>query len=351
MRDWRSALVSPDTTIFKAVETINNSSLQVALVVDDENRLVGMLTDGDVRRAILRNISLDNPVERIMSKEVTIATVRDSQESILSLMHEKDLRHIPILDDSGRIVDLKVLFEMVEPKCQRLDNWVVLMAGGTGSRLRPLTENSPKPLLKVGGRPVLETIIEKLRECGLYRFFISINYKANMIEEYFGDGSKWGVEISYLREVKELGTAGSLTLLPDPPSLPIVVMNSDLLTKVNFRQLLDFHMKNTAAATMCVREYDLRIPFGVVDVDGLCLTSLREKPVHRFFVNAGIYILEPEVLELIPKDRLFHMTMVFEKLLELGRSATIFPIHEYWLDIGRLGDYERANGEFFQHFE
>lgn len=351
IKDWKSTLIPPDTSILKAIEVINDSSLQVSLVVEKGNRLLGMVTDGDIRRAILRNIPLTDPVEGIMSKDITIANVNDSRESIIVLMQRKDLRHVPIVDDMGCIVDLKVLIHLIEEPHMRLDNLVVLMAGGLGSRLLPLTEKSPKPLLEVGGKPLLETIIQNFMGYGFYRFSISINYKAEMIIKHFGDGSKWGIEISYLREKTKLGTAGALSILKDKPNKPVLVMNSDLLTKVNFRQLLDFHIQNKSSATMCVKEYDLKVPYGVVNVNGSQLVDLQEKPVHNFFVNAGIYVLEPEVLSLIPEDTRFDITTLFNKLLNLKYKTVTFPIHEYWLDIGKKGDYEKANGEYREYFE
>ncbi|MFC1822857.1 nucleotidyltransferase family protein [Thermodesulfobacteriota bacterium] len=350
MHDWRSSLISVDTPILKVIEVINNSSLQVALVVNEEKELLGMITDGDVRRAILRNIPLTESSEMIMCKNFTVAHTRDSRESIISLMKRKELRHVPVIDDKGRIVDLKVLLHLIESQ-QKMENWVVLMAGGMGTRLQPMTFEYPKPLLHVGGKPLLEIIIQNFMEYGLYKFFISIHYKASMIEDYFGDGSKWGIEISYIKEEKKLGTAGALSLLKKRPEKPLFVMNSDLLTKVNFKQLIDFHVQNKSSGTMCVKEYDLRIPYGVVNVDGSKLLNLEEKPIHRYFVNAGIYILEPETLNHIPKNKFFDMTTMFEKLLDLGIRTTTFPIHEYWIDIGKMDDYEQANGEYKKHFE
>ena len=224
------------------------------------------------------------------------------------------------------------------------------MAGGRGQRLRPLTENTPKPLLNVGSKPLLENIIENIREYGLSKFFITLKYKADMIEDYFGDGSQWDVNISYVREKNKLGTAGAISLLPESPSEPLIVMNGDLLTKVNFENILEFHTINKAEATICGREYDFQVPYGVIQVDKHNLVSIQEKPVHSFFVNAGIYVLEPHILTLIPQDQSFDITQLFEKLLHLKKNVNVFPIHEYWTDIGQLDDYVRATGEYEQHF-
>ncbi len=348
MLDWRKAIVSLDTTIREMIEVISKGSLQAAVVVGENEKLLGIVTDGDLRRAMLQNFEMTDTVKMIMHKNCTKASPNDSEENMIYLMQRSGLSHLPIVDDTGRIVDLKVLVQLLSPP--QFDNWVILMAGGMGTRLRPHTENCPKPLLKVGGTPLLETIITNLKKNGLSKFFISVNYKARMIEEYLGDGSELGVEISYINEEKRLGTAGALSLLSERPTQPIFVMNSDLLTNVNFRHLLDFHKKNSSTGTMCVREHQFEIPYGVTDTDGYNLINIREKPLHRYFVNAGIYLLEPEVLDLIPKDTYFDMTTLFEKLIQNRMNPTIFPVHEYWLDIGESGDYNQAHTDFHKNF-
>ena len=228
------------------------------------------------------------------------------------------------------------------------------MAGGLGTRLRPLTEDCPKPLLKIGGTPVLETILEGFINKGFDTFYISVNYKAEMIESYFGDGSRWGVNIEYLRETQRLGTAGSIRLLPEKPDLPFLVMNGDLLTKVDFAQLLEFHLNNqklsSAMATMCVREYNMQIPYGVVRQEGNRLTRLDEKPIQRFFVNGGIYVFEPDMIDLIPEDEYFDMTHLFDKMMKNNHKTVVFQIREYWMDIGHKGDFETADGEYGEIF-
>lgn len=350
MKNWQSTLVSPDTPILKTIEVINQSALQVAMVVDKDRKLLGMVTDGDIRRAILDNHAMSTSVEKIMKVGCTVASIDKSHEDVLRLMKEFSLRHIPIVDHYGRVIDLKVLLDIVGQP-QKRENWVVLMAGGLGSRLLPLTEECPKPLLKVGGRPLLETIIENFKENEFYQFFISLNYKGEMIEEYFGDGSKFGVKIKYIREEKKLGTVGALHMLTDLPPQPIFVMNGDVLTKINLQQVLNFHLEQKATATMCVREYDFQVPFGVVKVEGNQILEIEEKPVHNFFVNAGIYVLEPSCLKNIPENRCFNMTDLFEKLIRLNEKTVAFPIHEYWLDVGQLTDFRKANGEFQKIFK
>lgn len=350
MKNWKETLVKPATPVRKVIETIDKSPMQIALVVDADDRLMGTVTDGDVRRGILKGISLDEAVERIMRKDPIFARFTDLRENMLTLMKKKEIHQLPILDARGCVVGMEILDELLEVGGR--DNVVVLMAGGLGSRLRPLTENTPKSLLPVGKKPILETIIENFVEFGFRRFYLAVNYKDEMIRAYFGDGSKQNIEIRYLAETQRLGTAGALSLLPEKPDKPFFVMNGDLLTKVNFLQLLHFHRENKATATMCVREYDFQVPYGVVKMrEDHTVEKIDEKPVQGFFVNAGIYALEPETLSGIPKDKFFDMPQLFENLIKAGHRVTAFPLREYWIDIGRVNDLKRANGEFSEVFE
>ncbi len=348
MNRWKDVLIRPTTTIMKAIEIIDAGSLQIALVVDDEHKLLGTVSDGDVRRAILKGISLDRPASEIMFTEPTVASCHESREAILAAMKTKQLRQIPLVDQSGCVVGMDVWDELIS--IQERDNIVVLMAGGLGTRLGELTKDCPKPLLRVGNKPVLETILENCIEYGFKRFYISVNYKAGMVKDYFGDGSRWGVEIKYIEEKKRLGTAGSLGLLPEIPTLPLLVMNADVLTKINFKHLMEFHEEHKSIATMCVREYEFQVPFGVVQLDNHRLRNILEKPVHQFFVNAGIYVLNPEAVSRVPHNDYFDMPALFDKLLQAQLETTAFPIREYWLDIGRKDDFERANGDYDEVF-
>lgn len=340
--------VAPDTPILKTLEIIDKGARQIALVVDENDRLLGTVTDGDIRRGLLKGKSLHDPVSDVMNAYPIVASPYDTKEDILALMKLRQLHQIPVVDEDGRILRVEILDDLLRPA--KRDNIVVLMAGGLGTRLRPLTHECPKPLLKVGNKPILETILLNFIEHGFYRFYLSVNYKADMIKEYFGDGSRWNVEIRYLHEEKSLGTAGALSLLPEVPDAPFFVMNGDLLTKVNFGQLLDFHRTHRAYATMCVREYDHQVPYGVVRLNRHQLLGIEEKPVQRFFVNAGIYVLEPDTLSLIPENDFFDMPSLFELLVQQEKQTIAFPIREYWLDIGRLADFERANLEFAEVF-
>lgn len=339
MNRWKEVLISPDTTILKAIKIIDEGTLQIALVVDASYKLLGTVSDGDVRRAILNGISFDRPVSEIMFTEPTVASCHESCEAILATMKQKKLRQIPLVDQVGCVVGLDSWDELFN--IQERKNIVVLMAGGLGTRLGELTKDCPKPLLQIGNKPVLETILENCKDYAFKRFYISINYKADMVKEYFGDGSRWGVEINYLEEKKRLGTAGALGLLPETPTMPMLVMNADVLTKINFKHLMEFHDEHKSVATMCVREYEFQVPFGVVQLDNHRLKTILEKPVHHFFVNAGIYVLNPEAVSMVPHNEYFDMPALFDKLLAKNSETAAFPIREYWLDIGHKADFER----------
>lgn len=344
-KSWKNTLVSSDRSIMEVIRSIDESSLQIAMVVDANQKLLGIVTDGDVRRGILSRISLDDPVEKIMNKNPKVAKSSDSREAIDSFMREHSIIHLPVVDDTGMVIDLAVVENISDGT---ISTPIVLMVGGLGSRLKELTKDCPKPLLKVGEKPILERIIDSFADRGFKNFYLCVNYKSEMIEDYFGDGSSKRIGIEYLKEEKKLGTAGALSLLREKIREPFIVMNGDLLTNVNFESILDFHQESESAATMCVREYEFQVPYGVVRTDGDEITSLDEKPTHKFFVNAGIYVLNPEVLDFVPKQEYFDMTSLFEGLVKSNKATKVFPIHEYWLDIGQQADYRRANSEIDQ---
>lgn len=327
---------------------IDSGGMQIAVVIDENGKLAGTISDGDVRRAVLRGVALEAPAREVMNASPTVTHVDEDRDVLIATMHAKHLHRIPVVDADGRLIGLETLDDLIRPTPK--DNIVVLMAGGLGSRLRPLTEDCPKPMILVGGRPILETILLNFIEGGFHRFYITVNYMAEMIMNYFGDGSQWDVRIEYIRETEKLGTAGALSLLPEKPSDPIIVMNGDLLTKTNFGMLIDFHIAHRSAATMCVREYDFQVPYGVVTLEEHRLVAIEEKPVHRFFVNAGIYVLSPEAVEQIPPSYI-DMPTLFESLVSMDMEAAVFPVREYWLDIGHLADLEKANGDFKALFE
>jgi dTDP-glucose pyrophosphorylase len=338
-----SVLITANATILEAIKAIDRGAMQIALVVDAERRLLATVTDGDVRRGLLRGISLQAPVTEIMRKNPETVHSDASRDGALRLMQRMSIHQVPVLDDHDRVIGLEQIDEYLG--AQGRDNWIVLMAGGLGVRLRPLTETIPKPMLPVGGRPLLETIIRNIKDQGYRRFFISVNHRREVVEKHFGDGSELGVTIEYLVENDSLGTAGALSLL-SVPSRPIIVMNADLLTSIGFDHLLQFHVDQGAEATMCAREFISQVPYGVIRFDGVHLTEIEEKPRQKYFVNAGIYALSPSVFDLIVKDRRLDMPDLFSALIARKRTAAVFPIREYWMDIGQMSDLQRARDEF-----
>lgn len=349
MKNWRKIAIDSKTTIIEAIKILDESATQILLIVGIDDTLLGTVTDGDIRRGILKNVSLDSPIAEIMNSSPVMSTEVDSRRKILSMMKRRSLKHIPIVNDRKQLIDLFLSDEL--KKEEKKDNWVILMAGGLGTRLRPLTEDIPKPLLQVGNRPILENILEKFIEHNFHNFYISVNYKSEMIKDYFQDGEKWGVNIQYIDEQKRMGTAGALSLLSEYPKKPIIIMNGDLLTKVNFDQLLTFHQESNSMATMCVREYEYQVPYGVIKTSGHELLNIEEKPSYQYFVNAGIYVLNPEILEFIPKNEFYDMPTLFKNLIDRRLHTSVYPIREYWLDIGRMQDFEKANNEFNEVFQ
>lgn len=345
MIKFRDLFLQKHQTILEAMAVIEKQALQIALVVDEKDVLIAAVTDGDVRRGILKGVSLQDPVEKVMNTNPTTVALDVGNEEILRLMHAKNIDRVPVIDEEGRVVDLKILDRLVKVPDSK-PHTVVLMAGGLGTRLGALTRQCPKPMLKVGSKPILEIILENFIEHGFKNFYISVNFMAEMIEDYFQDGSPWKVNIKYLKEDKKLGTAGSLSLLPEATKAPLIVMNGDLLTKVNFSKLIEHHEQSEQSATMCVRKYDFEVPYGVVEVQDHNISNIVEKPVQSFFVSAGVYVLNPEVLSLIPKNESIDMPEVFTKLMSRKKSAGVFPIHEYWIDVGRKDDFDQANFDF-----
>ena len=344
MSSWRDSLVSSSMTLRQTIEAISASSLQIALVIDENNKLLGTITDGDIRKVILAGKDLDVTAAEAMRKNPITSAAKTPRREILKLMRDKRIHQMPLIDDSGRVIDVLTVDDMLG--AQQKSNAVVIMAGGLGTRLHPLTQDTPKPMLKVGGKPILETIIQSFIDQGFVNFFISLNYKAEIITDYFGDGSRFGVSITYLHETTQLGTAGGLSLLPKNISLPIIVMNGDLLTRISVDALLDFHESEGAVATMVVREDHYQIPYGVVEVDGTQIISVDEKPTQRHLVNAGIYVISQKGLANIPSETYYDMPTHFAKLSKDGHRTAAFPLHEYWVDIGRLDELERAQREW-----
>ncbi|RBI69742.1 alcohol dehydrogenase [Vreelandella sulfidaeris] len=344
MKHWEAAVVAPGTSLEQAIQVLDKAALRIVLVIDAEGQLLGTLTDGDVRRALIRHQSLAVAVEEVMNPRPQTATREWSKERMLSTMEELQLLQLPILDVQGRVIGLESLHDLLNKP--RHDNPVFLMAGGFGKRLRPLTNDCPKPMLKVGDKPILELILNNFIQAGFHRFFISTHYMPELIRSYFGDGRQWGVSIRYIHEEEPLGTGGALGLLPhDEIDKPMFMMNGDLLTSLNVLSLLDFHREHPGSATMCVREYDYQVPYGVIESEGHCIRSIVEKPTQRFFINAGIYLLEPALVRSVAPGTRIDMPTLLESEIAENRAVNMFPIHEYWLDIGRMDDFDRAQTE------
>ena len=348
MKNIEDIIVKESTSILEVLQIIDKSSKQLAIVVDDNKRLLGTISDGDIRRALLNNISLNESVKDIYFKTPTVANINNSKEEIINICRVKKIHQIPIVDDNGNLIGIEILDELIKPKDKT--NKVILMVGGLGTRLRPLTETTPKPMLKVGNKPILQTIVEKFAEYGYTNIIMCVNYKSHIIQDYFKDGSDFGVNIEYILENQRMGTAGALSLLKEKPNEPFFVMNGDLLTNVNFEHLHNYHIATNSIGTMCVREYDFQVPYGVVNIKDSKIASIEEKPTHKFFVSAGIYMLSSEVLNYIPENQFYDMPTLFEKIISEGKNAISFPLREYWLDIGRIEEYKKANEEYDEVF-
>jgi dTDP-glucose pyrophosphorylase len=348
MKSWRKAIVGTNATVSEAIAAIENGSIQVALVLDAASRLVGIVTDGDVRRGLLRGIPLSNPATEVMNRMPVSASASLPREERLHLMRQKSIKQLPLLDGSGQLIGVETFDELLE--APRYPNPVLIMAGGLGERLGALTQDRPKPMLNVGGRPLLETIVRNVVQQGFRNLFISVNYKAEMILDHFQDGSAFGATIQYVHETERLGTAGALGLLSEPPDLPVVVTNGDILTTINYGALLDFHNATPAEATMAVREHKVHVPYGVVTTSEGYLQTIREKPTESWFVSAGIYVIGRKVFDHVERGVRIDMPTVLERIVANNGRVAIYPIREYWLDIGRMEDFEQAHAEFPEVF-
>lgn len=341
---WQKTLISSSGTIKEAIEIINSESLGIALVVSEGNRLMGTITDGDIRRGLLREVSIGDCVQQVMNAAPVTAPYNTSNEKLLELMKGKRLSSVPLVDDEYNVVGLKTLHEAIRRR--KYDNPVFIMSGGFGTRLKPLTDSCPKPMLKIGDKPILEIIMRRFIKLGFYNFYISTHYMAEKITSHFGDGEELGVNITYVHEQEPLGTGGALGLLPKTISnSPIIMINGDVLTNVDFKMLMDFHQDKGAYATMCVKEYNYQVPFGVIENQGNKIVGMTEKPVHHFFVNAGIYVVSPEIVDSVPKDTKIDMPSLLEQCLKKDKNVLMFPIHEYWMDVGRMDDFNRAQAD------
>lgn len=335
--------LSPNSTIKEALQVINKGAMQIAFVVDKNDKLIGTLTDGDIRRALLSGAELNSCIENIFYKNPTFAKIGDSKDKILKLALSKQLYQIPILDDNLKLIGVKKIEELVKPKNK--PNKVILMVGGLGTRLRPLTDKIPKPMLKVGSKPILQIIIERFVKQGYTDITLCTGYKSEIIENFFQNGDEFGAKIYYVKENKRLGTAGALGLIENLPKEPFFVMNGDILTEISFDAMLESHIQKNAVATIGAREFEYQVPYGVIDEQNDIVASIIEKPIKKCFVSAGIYVLNPQCLNEIQKDIYIDMPNLFMDLIDKKLKVAQFKIDGYWIDIGRHEEYERANEE------
>ena len=347
MKKLDKVLIGPSQTLREALRCLDQNAEGIALVIGEGGGLQGTITDGDLRRAILSGLNVDEETvgsllgrrEPGRAKPVT-APVGTGATELRRMMKASGVRHIPLVDTQGHVQELALLRELALE--DDLPVTAVVMAGGRGTRLRPLTDKMPKPMLPVGDRPVMEHVLEQIEKAGISRVSITTHYKPEAIVDHFGDGSRFGVEIDYVNEEEPLGTAGALGLLK-PQQGPVLVINGDVMTQVNFRSMLSYHADNHADLTVGVRQFEVHVPYGVVDMAGVDVSGLDEKPTYRFFINAGVYLIEPTVLSLVKSQEKLDATDLIARSIASGKKVVGFPIHEYWLDIGRPDDYLRAN--------
>lgn len=345
MFNWKKIILRPVDSMEHAIKVMDDEALKMIIVSDIENRLLGTITDGDIRRALIKHLDMNTPISKIMFTNPTYCIEGFSDDKILTLMKKKNVLQIPIVDKDLKVIGLKTINGIMGDKNilnGKFDNPVLIMAGGLGKRLLPITEETPKPLIKLGGKPIIENILIQLIDSGFSNFFISTNYKANKFKEYFKDGSDWGIKIDYLYEEKPLGTAGAISLLPDNITKPLLIINGDILTKVNYETMFSYHEDANADATVCVRKQDFQIPYGVIEAENNFISNIDEKPIKTFFVNAGIYIVNPPLLRKVNKNEYTDMPNFLTEQIKNNFKISMFPLHEYWLDIGNHENLKKA---------
>ena len=336
------AVVSVSSTLQNVLLALDRGSVEVALVTDDAKRLVGIFTDGDVRRALLKGASLAAPLLPYMRRDFNAVGPQVGRAEVLDLMQARTIGQVPILDSQGRLIGLHLLHEMLGHS--ERSNWAVVMAGGRGTRLGPLTEKLPKPMIRVAGRPILERIVLQLVSVGVRRIFLAVNYLGQLIEEHFGDGARFGCRIEYLREDRPLGTGGALSLLPDISPLPLLVVNGDLVTQARFGDMLDYHDRGCQKVTMAVRRYFHTVPFGCVESDGENIVRIEEKPTMSRLINAGIYVLSPDLISRVPRDQVVTLPDLILDSLQQGEKVCAYEIAEDWIDVGQKEQLTQARG-------
>ena len=340
---WRKAILNTDTNIQQAIRNLDQVGIKIVMVVNDAGELEGTISDGDIRRGLLKGLDLNSSIESVTRHNPLVVPPEMGRDMVMQLMVANKIQQIPVVNEHRHVVGLHLWDEITTPPTRT--NLMVIMAGGMGTRLRPYTENCPKPLLPVAGKPMLEHIIERAKREGFSHFVLAIHYLGNMIEDYFGNGERLGVKIDYLREQSPLGTAGALGLLAPYPDSPFVVTNGDVITDIRYGELLDFHIRHEAAATMAVRVHEWQHPFGVVQTQGVEIVGFEEKPVARSHINAGVYVLEPDTLCVLSAETHCDMPTLFERLQVQAKRTVAYPMHEPWLDVGKPDDLKQANTE------
>jgi len=340
---WEKALLPINATLQQAISKLNETGCQVTIITTPDRILLGILTDGDIRRGLLRNMGMDSSIEPIVEREPLVAPPSLGRGPVLELMQANKIHQLPIVDESGRVVGLHLLDELMGPR--QHTSLMIIMAGGQGTRLRPHTKNCPKAMLPIDGKPMLGHIIESAKAEGFKRFILTVHYLGNMIEEYCGDGRRWDVQIDYLREESPLGTAGGLSLLNPRPETPFIVSNADVITNICYNDILRYHCSHGASATMAVRVHEWQHPFGVVRTQGIKIVGFEEKPIVRNHINAGVYVLNPDTLDTLKTGEHCDMPTLFTRLQGSDAQTIVYPIHEPWLDVGRVDDLKRAQSE------
>jgi dTDP-glucose pyrophosphorylase len=340
---WRQAILSASATLQQVIQNLNQSSIKIVLVTNEAGELEGTISDGDIRRGLLKGLDLHSPITSLIHRNALVVPPEMGRDMVMQLMVANKIQQVPVVDERHHVVGLHLWDEITAPPTR--PNLMVIMAGGMGTRLRPHTENCPKPLLPVAGKPMLELIIERAKLEGFSHFVLAIHYLGHMIEDYFGNGERLGVRIDYLREQSPLGTAGALGLLDPRPGAPFVVTNGDVITDIRYGELLDFHIRHNAAATMAVRVHEWQHPFGVVQTQGVEIVGFEEKPVARTHINAGVYTLDPDALSVLSAGAHCDMPTLFGRLQAKAKRTVAYPMHEPWLDVGRPDDLNRAIAE------
>jgi len=338
---WRESLLPATVSIGEVIRNLNMFGLKIVMVTDEQGVLIGTISDGDVRRGLLKGLGLSSSIAGIMNRNALVVPVAVDRALVKQLMLTNKIHQIPVVDEGRRVVGLHLWDEVLAPTAR--SNQVVVMAGGKGTRLRPYTETCPKPLLPIAGKPILEHIVDRAKADGFSQFIFAVHYLGHMIEDYFGDGELHGVSINYLREHSPLGTAGALSLIHPKPSVPLIVTNGDVVTDIRYGELVDFHTRNNAEATMAVRMHEWQHPFGVVHMRGVEIEAFEEKPISRSRINAGVYVLEPSALNVLEPETACDMPNLFERLISQSKRTVAFPMHEPWLDVGRPDDLVAAN--------